>query len=339
MNRTDRLLAIVLELQAHGKQRAEDLAATFEVGKRTIYRDIQALCEAGVPVISTPGQGYTLLEGYFLPPLRFTPDEALILLLGGDVMAQSFDAEYRAAAQAAGRKIAAALPEALREEVRSLQDSIRFIAQGAPGRLGEADLLRQLRRAIVGQHSVRFRYYARQSQDGASAQSTRTTDPYGLVHIDGAWHLVAYCHLRRDIRRFRVERMDQLAVLPETFNRPADFQLMQRENDEQRTLVIRALFDATAAYWARESPSFFTIGEQQRDDGLLVTLRVRHERDIVQWLLQWGSHVRVLEPDSLRALLVDEAKKMIENYTTIVTSEEGRAVPSLKPTTVIVVNH
>jgi len=68
MNRTDRLLAIVLELQAQGKRRAEDLAATFEVGKRTIYRDIQALCEAGVPVISTPGQGYSLVEGYFLPP-------------------------------------------------------------------------------------------------------------------------------------------------------------------------------------------------------------------------------------------------------------------------------
>ena len=62
MNRTDRLLAIVIELQARGKRRAEDLAATFEVGKRTIYRDIQALCEAGVPIISTPGQGYTLLE-------------------------------------------------------------------------------------------------------------------------------------------------------------------------------------------------------------------------------------------------------------------------------------
>src|ERR1043165_4409114 len=109
MNRTDRLLAIVIELQAHGRRRAEDLAAVFEVGKLTIYRDIQALCEAGVPIVSTPGQGYTLLEGYFLPPLRFSIDEALLLLLGGDVMAQSFDAEYRAAAQAAGRKIAGAL--------------------------------------------------------------------------------------------------------------------------------------------------------------------------------------------------------------------------------------
>ncbi|HZQ06452.1 MAG TPA: HTH domain-containing protein, partial [Anaerolineae bacterium] len=72
MNRTDRLFAIILELQVHGQRRAQDLAQTFEVNKRTIYRDVQALSEMGVPVIAVPGQGYALMEGYFLPPLRFT---------------------------------------------------------------------------------------------------------------------------------------------------------------------------------------------------------------------------------------------------------------------------
>jgi predicted DNA-binding transcriptional regulator YafY len=173
--------------------------------------------------------------------------------------------------------------------------------------------LRQLRRAIVGRHSLRFRYYARQSQDGASTESTRTADPYGLVHIDGAWHLVAYCHLRQDIRHFRVERMDQLAVLAQTFTRPADFTLEQRENNLSRTLVVRALFDSMVAYWVRESPSFFAVAAEPHDDGLLVTLRVRHERDVLQWLLGWGSHVRVLEPDSLRALLAQEAAEILRN--------------------------
>ncbi|MFL5694281.1 MAG: helix-turn-helix transcriptional regulator, partial [Ktedonobacteraceae bacterium] len=101
MNRTDRLLAIVLELQGKGRQRAEDLAATFETSKRTIYRDIQALGEAGVPLISIPGRGYSLMKGYFLPPLSFSSDEATMLLLGSDFMAQNFDAQYRQAAQAA----------------------------------------------------------------------------------------------------------------------------------------------------------------------------------------------------------------------------------------------
>jgi len=315
MNRTDRLLAIVLELQAAGKRRAEDLAATFEVGKRTIYRDIQALCEAGVPVIATPGQGYALLEGYFLPPLRFTPDEALILLLGGDVMAQSFDAEYRAAAQSAGRKIAGALPEPLREEVRALQESFRYVGDNGRERPHEAALLRQLRRAILGRHAVSFSYHARYSQDDAGAYSTREADPYGLVFYLGAWHMTGFCHLRQDIRHFRVERMQQLAVLPRAFTRPPDFKLQQRDGEEERRLLVRALFDLTVADWVRESPSYFAVGEELRDDGLLITLRVRHEREVLQWLLGWGGRVRVLEPESLRALLAQEAARVLENHT------------------------
>jgi predicted DNA-binding transcriptional regulator YafY len=89
MNRTDRLLAIVLELQGKGWQRAGDLANTFETSKRTIYRDMLALGEAGVPIVSIPGRGYSLVEGYFLPPLSFSADESAMLLLGSDVMAQS----------------------------------------------------------------------------------------------------------------------------------------------------------------------------------------------------------------------------------------------------------
>ena len=91
MNRTDRLLAIVLELQANGATRAEDLARRFETSKRTIYRDIQALCEAGVPVVAVEG-GWRVDEGYFLPPVAFTVDEATLLLLGVDAISPSFDA-------------------------------------------------------------------------------------------------------------------------------------------------------------------------------------------------------------------------------------------------------
>src|SRR5258708_16781616 len=121
MNRTDRLLAIVLELVAKGRTRGEDQAGAFETSKRTSYRDIQALGEAGVPLISMPGQGYSLMKGYFLPPLSFSSDEATMLLLGSDFMAQNFDAQYRQPAQAASRKIEGALPEQLREERHYLQ--------------------------------------------------------------------------------------------------------------------------------------------------------------------------------------------------------------------------
>src|SRR5260370_16915722 len=93
--------------------------------------DSLALGEAGVPVLYIPGRGYSLMKGYFLPPLSFTTDEATMLLLGSDLMAQSFDAHYRAAALSASRKIEGVLPEKLRHEVRSLQATIRFVPSAA----------------------------------------------------------------------------------------------------------------------------------------------------------------------------------------------------------------
>src|SRR5579859_2100103 len=319
MNRTDRLLAIVLELQGKGRQRAEDLADTFETSKRTIYRDIQALGEAGVPLVSTPGRGYALMEGYFLPPLSFSADEATMLLWGSEVMAQNFDAQYRAAAESAGRKIAGVLPERLRDEVRLLQSSIVFVESGARSSPAVQAKLQQLRRAIILRVTVRFRYQRRTGAAGAPTE--RQADPYGLAHIGAAWYLTAYCHLRRGMRNFRLDRMDDLMLLDQTFMRPADFKFgVSRQ--EQRDLVVRALFDADVARWVRESPSFFAVGDEETPAGLLVTLRVRQEGDLLQWLLSWGRHVRVLEPQSLQRLMAAEGQALWQTHQSAPAASE-----------------
>ncbi len=312
MNKTDRLLAIVLELQGKGRQRAEDLAATFETSKRTIYRDIEALCEAGVPIVSIPGLGYTLMKGYFLPPLSFTTDEATMLLLGSDFMAQNFDANYRAAALSAARKIEGVLPEKLRDEVRYLQNSIRFVSTDIAQRPHEISTLQRLRGAIIAHTTVRFCYYTRHSSGGQQTATLRDADPYGLVHVSGAWHLVAYCHLRNDIRNFRLDRIDELALLPQTFQRPANFTMREGRRGE-RLLVVRLLFDAETARWVREARSYYMTAEEDTPQGLLVTLHVRQLSEIFQWLLSWGRHVTVLEPASLREMLRAEAQAMLHN--------------------------
>ena len=313
MNRTDRLLALVLKLQGNGRQRAEDLAASFETSKRTIYRDIQALSEAGVPVISMPGQGYSLMEGYFLPPLSFTTDEATMLLMGADFMARSFDAEYREAAHSAGAKIETVLPEKLRDEVRSLRESIRFVPINQPDRPGEAEMLQQVRRAIMTRKTARFRYHTRFTEDGKGKQRVREADPYGMLNAGGIWYLVAHCHLRRDTRIFRLDRLADLSILDKRFERPSGFKLTEPERDEQRNIVVRALFDREIAPWVREARSYFVVEMEDTSEGLLVVLRVRMESEIVQWLLGWGGNVRVLEPDSLRLRLAEEGRRILEN--------------------------
>jgi predicted DNA-binding transcriptional regulator YafY len=317
MNRTDRLLAIILELQDRKQVRAEDLAAIFEVSKRTIYRDIQALCEAGVPVVAVTGQGYSLLEGYFLPPVSFSPDEALLLILGSEVMAQNFDAQYQTAARSARRKIAAVLPEVLREQVEALQHRINFVATNPADSPDSHTYLSQLRRAILERRTVRLHYHQRFPEAGETPHSIREVDPQRLVHRANAWYLSAYCHLRREMRHFRLDRIERLELLPQIFADSTSPAADQPSSTTPRDLVIRALFDKAVARWLPEARSFYIVEEAETEAGLLVTLTVRQEQEVLPWLLSWGSQVQVLEPESLRRRLTKEAAKMLQNYQEI----------------------
>jgi predicted DNA-binding transcriptional regulator YafY len=316
MNRTDRLLAIVLELQGKGEQRAEDLAATFETSKRTIYRDIQALSEAGVPLVAVPGRGYSLLEGYFLPPLSFSVDEATMLLLGSDVMAESFDAQYRAAAQAAFRKIAGVLPEPVRIDVQRLRESILFVIPKPAHAPDVSASLQTLRRAILDRTAVRFRYHARNrnEEQARPAGGSRDADPYGLSHVENTWYLLAYDHARRAVRTFRLDRMEGLQVLTQRFTRPEGFVLGRRDPQETAHMTVRLLFTPEVVRWVRETPPFYTVALEDTAEGLLVTLRVRQEHDVAGWILGWGRNVRILEPDSLRQRVLEEARAAVARH-------------------------
>lgn len=317
MNRTDRLLAIVLQLQSRRSARARDLAAHFETSVRTIYRDIEALCEAGVPVVATPGRGYSLVEGYFLPPLSFSADEAMTLLLGGDFVAQRFDPQYQAAARTASQKIEAVLPARQRAELADLRESVRVLmpdlrrAMSAP----IAALLGELRRAVQARRAVRFRYHAREQRAGQEPLAERTADPYNLAHVDGVWYLVAHCHERGAIRRFRLDRIEALVVGDATFERPPGFEPLGGDGGE-RAVMVRVLFAAEAARWVREARHFYVEALTETADGLLATLRVRRAEDVLGWVLGWGRQARVLEPESLRRRVAEEALAVARHYAT-----------------------
>jgi predicted DNA-binding transcriptional regulator YafY len=105
MNRTDRLFGIALQLQSASVVRARDLAAAFEVSERTIYRDMQALSELGVPIVATPGEGYSLAEGYYLPPLIFTTDEAAALFLSAQLLSSQATGKLQHDVSEATKKI------------------------------------------------------------------------------------------------------------------------------------------------------------------------------------------------------------------------------------------
>ncbi|ALP36876.1 transcriptional regulator [Paenibacillus sp. IHB B 3084] len=314
MNKTDRLLAILLELQRKDILRAEDLAAIFETSVRTIYRDIQALSESGVPIIGAPGIGYSLMEGYFLPPVSFSVEEAVALLIGTDFVEQKFDANYGIKAQASRRKIEAILPESVRREVSRVRTTIRLLAVGEGANLKEKTCLETLRLAILGKRKVRFGYSKRMPEDDGNRQSVRVVAPYGLVLIRGSWMLIGQCELRQQLRHFRLSRMDELIVLEERFQFPIDFNLQDYKQTDDRHVRVRILARSDIADKVKEANNFYMEAVEERADGLHVLFRVRQPEELLQWILGWGADMVVLEPESLRDRVRSEVEKMLKCY-------------------------
>ncbi|MED4955836.1 YafY family protein [Paenibacillus sp. FSL R5-0527] len=315
MNKTERQLAITLELQRSKVLRAEDLAAHFETSVRTIYRDIQALSEAGVPIVGAPGQGYSLMEGYFLPPVGFTAEEAVALLMGTDFIEQRLDSDYGRVAKAAKRKIEAILPEPVRGESARVRETMRLLRAGEPvtGRK-EKDYLGQVRRAILERRKISFTYLKKIPEAGGGRESRREAAPYGLTLVQGNWVLVARCELRQDIRHFRLSRMTELAVLEERFSMPPGFNLSRYRPPNDRNLQVLVRVNPDIADKIAETVNFYVEEIEEREDGLRVTFRVRQLEELLPYVLGWGGEVEVLEPDSLRRRIREEAEKILKRY-------------------------
>ena len=309
MNRTDRLLAIMLHLQTRRYTRAEDLADRFELSVRTVYRDVQALNEAGVPVVSTPGYGYTLMSGYFLPPLMLTPEEAGVILLGAAFVEDQVDAPYRQAVETARKKIEKLLPEKTRDEVELLQDTLRFVGRiDSPDPTIEARLS-AVRGAIQGHKVLRLTYQTRHGEPGV-----RDVEPHGLVSVGGRWIMAAYCRTRAGMRHFRLDRMDELTPTGERFTRGKEFTVRRVQPMKQGPDEVRVLFAPGTARWAREDRPMGFVAEEERPEGVVMLFRPREPRDLLPWLLSWGSAARVLSPPELRQHIASEAQAMTGLY-------------------------
>lgn len=315
MNKTERQLAITLELQRSKVLRAEDLAAQFETSVRTIYRDIQALSEAGVPIIGAPGQGYSLIEGYFLPPVGFTAEEAVALLMGTDFIEQKLDGEYVSAVKAARRKIEAVLPEQVREESALVRETMRLLRVGVSA-VGwkEKDYLGQVRRAILERRKLSFTYLKKISESDGKRESKREVAPYGLVLVQGNWMLIASCDLRQDIRHFRLSRMTELIVLEERFSMLPGFDLSRYRPSDDRNMRILVRVNPDIADKIVEIANFYMEAMEARKDHLLVTFRVRHLEELLPYILGWGRDVEVLEPEALRIRIRAEVEKILKRY-------------------------
>jgi predicted DNA-binding transcriptional regulator YafY len=301
MNRTDRLMAILLELQARGELRAQDLAERFEVSVRTIYRDLDGLSEGGVPLMAIPGKGYRLLDGYFLPPLTFSSTEAGLLVLGGEFVRERVDPELRQAADDALQKLASVLPSEQRERVTRWRSELSF-----PRARKSTDgvWLGAIRLAIEERRVLRLTYHAYRRPDAEQ----RDVEPISLIFMNESWHLAAYCRTRTAPRFFRLDRIDALHTSTERFT-IGERHTVPTHRDEWLTHSpeARVRFDSQVERWVRERQLFTFIREEHDLFGSIFVYSVHDEDALLGWLLGWGTRAELLEPPTLRARLADRA--------------------------------
>ncbi|MFB6274081.1 MAG: helix-turn-helix transcriptional regulator [Salinibacter sp.] len=310
MTPSERWPAILLQLAPDAWTRAADLARTLGVSERTVYRDVQGMVEAGIPLQGVPGKGYRLPEDYLLAPVQLTTDEAIMLVLGSAYAAQNFGGRYQAAARAAQHKIEDVLSPEDRERVLALQGSVPLVSPHVFGDSTEDGLLRQVRHALVEERSL---VATMAGADEASA--SRTLDPYGLVQQGTSWHVVGYGHDRDRVIHLRLERIDALDLTDDTFERPPSYGTPSDGPADEPRRRVRVVFAAEVAASVQVAPSLtVTNREHLADDRLLLTLRVDHELDVMPWILSWGAHAQVLEPRALRERIAAEARAVADQY-------------------------
>lgn len=324
MKRMDRMMAIVMALQQRAET-AQSLADKLEVSKRTVLRDVQALSELGVPLVavSGPGGGYRLMEGYHLPPLQLTAEEALTLLMALDGMAKYSDGPFREARWTASDKIRSVLPQQTMEQVEPL---LAHIGLEVPDRRAETPHLQALMNYAAEGAWVRAAY--------RSQKYRRELDlcPSRVYAAHGFWYCEAYSVQHGETRTFRVDRFEEPRKIP-----PPDLRYdgkgerkirlanpnptpepESKPQPQQDPLRIVAKLTYRGALLAEQDPDMGHLVRQTADEEWMVDFECPGSEWhwAIGFFFQIGLDAEVLEPEMLRDALKERAEALAARYVT-----------------------
>jgi predicted DNA-binding transcriptional regulator YafY len=316
-NVATRLLSLIMLLQSRPRWKALELATELNVSERTVHRYMAMLDDMGIPIYSERGPygGFSLVRGYRLPPLVFTAEEATVLYMGANLIRDVWGQTYDDAVTAATAKLDNVLPDDLRQEVDQAQQSL------VVGGLSRRDyrpwepMLHTLRQCIGERRCARLEYrsLARQESTG------RVTEPYALTFQWGLWYLIGFCRLRQDMRTFRVDRIQQVTPLEDSFAIPAGFsarEYLERTMRFEPNHAVVVRLDASVAFKVRERHGHWMEITDQADGSITARFGVASLDWTTGWVLSYGSLAKVLEPPELIARVCEAAKGALARYDT-----------------------
>ena len=308
---TTRVLTVLELLQSQGTISGTEIAHRLEIDGRTVRRYIVMLEELGIPIIADRGRhgGYRLMPGFKLPPLMLNSDEALALMLGLMAARQLGLAAQAPAVEGALAKIERVLPQPVRERVRAVEETLVWDLGNRVHSNPDSSVVLVLSTAARERQRVTLSY---RRTDGE--ESTRKFDPYGLACQSGHWYATGYCHLRNDLRLFRLDRVTGVEALTEPFVRPEKFDVLatvlKALGSVPREMALEVVLHTTMdqARW-QISARIATI-EERAEGGLLLRGYTHNLEWTAHLLAGLGCRLEIVAPDALRDALRNHAAQL-----------------------------
>lgn len=291
-----------------------ELEGRFEVSRRTLFRDIRSLIEAGVPIGGDAAEGYGIVKGYHLPPVVFNKEEAAAILLGAKMIEQTADQKTTLSFQEAMYKIKAVLRYADRDFLESLEDNISILVN--PGVNDEGfpnSHLTEVQQALATRNVIRVSYSTRDLKE----TTDREIEPLGIVYYSNRWHLIAYCRLREDLRDFRTDRITKIEILPETFDASQypnylNFLTDMLQGTDVKEAVITFKKEATR-YMTNQKYYYGFIEEKDLGDAVEMKFATPDYYYLARWLMMYGTSASINSPNELKDIIWDLTEELSEH--------------------------
>lgn len=318
MNRIDRLAAILIQLQSRRLVKAQDIADKFSISLRTVYRDVHALEEAGVPVIGEAGTGYKLMEGYKLPPVMFSQDEASALLTASKLVRSKTDASISKHYESALDKIKAVLRLSEKDHIEDIDEHVMVMGHPAIVYQPPAELyLQPILKAISTSSVIEIKYFSIEKNE----TTKRKVEPVGVYYMGSHWYLVAFCQLRNDYRNFRTDKIDNLTFTEETISKAhPSLQSFIRQMSEERQ-VVEVVIDVETEivrYLGEQKYYNGFVKEENLGDQVRVHFLTGSLPGFARWFMLFGDHAKIVKPAELNALVAGIAENILKKL------EEGQ---------------
>ncbi len=313
-NVATRLLSMIFLFQSRRQWTVSELSDELDVSDRTVHRYIGMLEEMGIPLYSERGPygGFSLLRTYKLPPLIFTPEEATVLYMGARLVQDIWGKPFQDAVTGVTAKLDNVLPDDIRHEVARNQRSLVVMTGTSRDYAPYHALMAQLRDCMAEGRRVTLRY-----QSFSRVATDRVVDPYALSLRWGNWYLIGYCHLRQELRTFRIDRILDCTALEGKFTLPKDFDakayLEETMRWDKRYEVVVRMEEAIAPRIREMAGDWMRVADN--DDG---SVTVRFDADNLNWaagwVLSWGRLARAIAPPELIERVTGSAREVIAQY-------------------------